>query len=379
MFKKTLRIFGKSLITLAVLLVIIASLAGVKALQIRALIAAGKNMTMSAETVSTQLVEKQQWNPVISGVGNVVAVQGVTVTTEIPGKVVRIHFESGTDVNEGDILLEFDASTERAQLNSAFANAELAKINVIRARELFQKEAIAKSELDTVEARATEAEAQVENLEAVLAKKLIRAPFAGRLGIRQVNLGQFVGSGQPVVSLQSVDPVYVDFYVPQQKLSNIEVGFQVQVSMDDLHFIPIDGIITAIASEVDTSTRNVLVRATLSNEAGKMRPGMFVEAKILQPVAREVLVIPSTAVLYAPYGNSLFVAEKSESGNGLVATQRFVRLGEMKGDYVEILKGVKEGEAVVTSGAFKLRSGAAIVTDNAKDLKYSTTPTPEDA
>ncbi len=379
MLKKILKIFGKSLVTLAVLLVIIGALAGVKVTQFKTMIAAGKNMVMPASSVTTAAAEYQEWNPVIKGVGNVVAVQGVTVTTETPGKVVKIHFESGKEVEEGQILVELDASTERAQLNSSIASADLAKISVTRARELFEKEAIAKSELDAAEAQFTEAEAMVQNLRALLAKKVIRAPFSGRIGIRQVNLGQFVGSGQEVVTLQSVDPIYVDFYIPQQKLSKVAPGYVVEVSTDDTGIDPLVGEVSAVAPEVDRATRNVLVRATLSNPDGAFRPGMFVEAEVLQPESRKVLVVPATSIIFAPYGNSLFVAEKNESGDGLVAAQRFIRLGETKGDYVEITNGIEAGDEVVTTGGFKLRNGMSIEVHNEKGLEYSADPKPVDA
>ncbi len=379
MFKKTMRIVIKTVITLTFILVIVGSLAVTKVTQIKALIASGANAPVPSESVTTAEAETQAWNPEIKGVGNVVAVQGVTVTTETPGKVVKIHFESGQQVEEGQILVELDASTERAQLNSTIASADLAKINVARARELFNKEAIAKSELDAAEARYTEAEATVENLRALLAKKVIRAPFAGRLGIRQVNLGQFVGSGQEVVTLQSVDPVYVDFFVPQQKISKVAPGYQVKVSADDSGVGTLVGEVTAVAPEVQRATRNVLIRATLANPEGAFRPGMFVEARVLQPESREVLAVPATAIVYAPYGNSLFVLKPAESGQGKVAMQRFIRIGEAKGDFVEILDGVEKGEEVVTTGGFKLRNGMNVNVHNDKSLEYSSSPKPEDA
>ena len=378
MHSKLLRIIAKTVVTIAILAAITTILAVSKIQQFKTMIAAGAHMTMPAESVTTAPAEIQMWNPVIKGVGNVIAVQGVTVTTEVPGKVVRILFESGTDVQEGEILLELDASIERAQLKSAIASADLAKINVERSRELFGKAAIAKSELDTAEARFQEAEAQVQNIKAVLEKKLIRAPFAGRLGIREVNLGQYVGSGQPVVSLQSVDPVYVDFYIPQHKMAQVSVGYKVEVNTDDVGSYTGDGEITAIASEVDSSTRNVLIRATLENKSGVLRPGMFVEAHILQPEPREVLAVPATAILYAPYGDSVFVTEES-GAKGTVANQRFVRLGETKGDYVEIIEGISKGDQVVTTGAFKLQNGASVKVNNDRGLEYSTLPKPEDA
>ncbi len=379
MFKKAIRIVIKTAITLGFIAVIVGVLAGVKVTQIQTMIAAGENMPEPSETVTTADATFQEWNPVIRGIGNVAAVQGVTVTTEVPGKVVKIHFESGQEVEADQILLELDASTERAQLNSAIASADLAKVSVDRARELFEKEAIAKSELDAAEARFTEAEAMVENLRALLAKKVIRAPFAGRLGIRQVNLGQFVASGQQVVSLQSIDPIYVDFYLPQQRLARLKVGYEVEVTSEDLDFKPMVGTISAIAPEVDQDTRNVLVRATLQNTTGVLRPGMFVEAVVLQPETRTVLVVPATAILFAPYGNSIFVVQPAESGSGQVVIQHFVRLGETRGDYVEILEGLEAGDTVVTTGGFKLRNRMKVQVRNDRGLEYSTEPTPEDA
>ena len=378
MHNKILRIIVKSVITLVTLVAVVAVLAGVKYLQIQTMIAAGSKMRAQAESVTTMPVQKQTWNAEIRGVGDVIAVQGVTVTTETPGKVVKILFESGAAVEAGEILLELDASIERAQLKSAVANAELAKINVTRARELFDKAAIAKSELDTAEARFQDAEAQVQNIKAVLEKKLIRAPFAGRLGIREVNLGQYVGSGQSVVSLQSVDPVYVDFYIPQQKLPYVADGYKVEVTTDDDHPYTAEGEITAIASEIDASTRNVMIRATLANDSGALRPGMFVNALVQQPEAREVMAVPSTSILYAPYGNSVFIIEKGEQG-GVIASQRFVRIGESRGDFTEILKGISEDDEVVTTGAFKLQNGAPVNVNNDKGLEYSSQPTPSDA
>jgi len=379
MFKRLIRIGLKSALTLVFLAVIIGSLVFVKVTQIKTMIAAGENRQQPSESVTTAEAEIQMWNPTIKGVGNVVAVQGVTVTTEIPGKVVKIHFESGQEVAQDQILVELDASTERAQLNSAIASADLAKVSVTRARELFEKDAIAKSELDAAEARSTEAESMVENLRATLAKKVIRAPFSGKLGIRQVNLGQFVASGQEVVSLQSVDPVYVDFYIPQQKLSKVAPGYTVKVSTDDTGVDDLTGEVTAVAPEVDRATRNVLVRATVANPDGTFRPGMFVEATVLQPESRKVLAVPGTSIVFAPYGNSIFVAEKAEEGDGYVARQRFIRMGENKGDFVEILGGIEEGEKVVTTGGFKLRNGMKVQLENEKGLEYSINPKPEDA
>jgi membrane fusion protein, multidrug efflux system len=379
MFRKIIRIAVKSAITLAVLAVIVGAVVGVKISQIQSMIAAGKNMPVPSETATTVVAAMQAWYPTVRSVGNVVARQGVVVTTEVPGIVVQIHFESGQEVQAGQILLELDASTERAQLNSAVASADLAKVNVQRARELFEKQAIAKSELDAAEARFTEAEAMVENLRAVLAKKVIRAPFEGRLGIRQVNLGQFLGSGQAVVSLQSVDPIYVDFNVPQQRLGSVKEGYVVEVKSRDNEIGTKQGAVTAVSPELNEATRNALIRATLDNKEGKLRPGMFVEVQVLQPNSRNVLAVPATSVVFAPYGNSIFVLIEAEDGDGYVASQRFVRLGESRGDFVEVIKGIEPDEIVVTTGGFKLRNGVKVIPQNDRGLEFSLEPNPTDA
>lgn len=378
---KFVRILLKSLVALVVFTAIIGPVIGTKALQIVALIASseGGGGGFPATSVTTAIAEKQDWKPVIRSVGNVVAVQGVTVTTEIPGKVVKIHFQSGTQVQEGELLVELDASSEQAQLNSAEASAALAKINVDRSRELFEKSAIAKSELDTAEARFSEANAAVANIKTIIAKKTIVAPFSGKLGIRQVNVGQFLGSGQPVVSLQSINPVYVDSYLPQQRLSEIKVGHNVAIDWNEGSSERMMGQVTAIASEVDASTRNILVRTTLSNDSEDLRPGMFVEAYFEQPESNEVVVVPSTSILYASFGNSVFVAVPAKEGEGLIAEQKFVRLGEARGDFIEIISGLDAGDSVVTTGGFKLRNGAPIIESNENALEYSTTPKPSDA
>ncbi len=377
---KFVRILLKTGVAFLVLLAILGPIVATKALQIGALIASSKEpFAMPPTSVTTIAVEKTQWNPMIRSVGSVVAVQGVTVTTELPGKVVAIHFESGTNVKEGDLLLELDSSTEKAQLASANASADLAEISVKRSRELFEKNAISKAELDTAEARYSEATAAVANLEAVIEKKSIRAPFSGKLGIREVNLGQFVGSGQPVVPLQTLSPVYVDSYVPQQRLANIEVGQSVYIGWSDGASEPMVGEVSAISSVVDEATRNVLVRSKLENAEEILRPGMFVNVDYEQKETRDVLIIPSTAIVYASFGNTVFVATPTEDGEGLTATQQVVKLGESRGDFIEVVEGLAGGETIVSTGAFKLRNGVPIVPQNDKSLEFSQNPKPADA
>jgi len=379
MQNKFIRIVIKSIYTFAFIAVILGTLVAIKGIQFKTLMAMAAEMVTPPEAVTTAEVLTQDWNPVTKGVGDVVAVQGVTVTTEVPGKVIQIHFESGQDVEAEQILVELDASTERAQLDSAIASADLAKISLNRARELFANDAIAQSELDAALAQSTEAEARVKNLQAVLAKKVIRAPFSGRLGIRQVNLGQYVGNGQEVVMLQKLDPIFVDFYVPQQKMSGVRPGYEVEVVTDDVGLSEWTGEVTAIAPKVDTSTRNAMVRASLCNPDGLLTPGMFVEVKVKLPSTRKVIVVPVTSIVYAPYGNSVFVAVKSETGDGYVASQRFVQVGETKGDFVEIKEGLEIGDLVVTTGGYKLREGGSLYINNEKGLKFSTNPKLQDA
>jgi len=367
----------KLIFTIVGLLLVLGLLGGIKGLQIGTLIAAGKSMLPPPTSVTTAKVERQSWLPAYNAVGDVVSVQGVTVTTEAPGKVVGISFESGSSVKVGDLLVELDVSAEKAQLASAAAAAQLARVNLQRSRELRANQTISQSDLDTVEAQAKQAEAQIANVEAAIAKKIIRAPFAGRLGLRMVNLGQFVASGEAIVSLQSVDPVYVDFYLPQQRLADIKEGFGVEVFSDTDSQKLFTGKVTAISSAIDAATRNIKVRATLANPEGSLRSGMYVNTRVIQPTPRNVIVIPATAVLYAPYGDSVFVAQKSEKGDGLVVVQKFVRLGETRGDFVEVTKGLAEGEDVVSNGAFKLRNGAAVTLHNdlAPEVKLAPTPT----
>jgi len=369
----------KLLVTAAGLLLVICFLGGTKYAQIASMIAAGKAAVPPTDTISTFAAKREQWRPMVNAVGSVAAVQGVTLSNEVAGIVSRVAFESGATVAAGDVLVELDSSTEQAQLHVAEAAADLARINLDRARDLREKQTIAASELDTAEAQAKQAVAQVENLRAFVAKKTLRAPFAGRLGIREINLGQYLVAGTAIVTLQSLDPIYVDFFLPQQNLAMAVVGQDVTVISDADPSHPRQGNVTAIAAEVETATRNVKFQATFANADGMLRPGMFVNVSIYQNQPRDVIVVPATAILYAAYGNSVYVVEKSKEGESLVANQHFVSLGETRGDFVEITQGLNADAQVVSGGAFKLRNGAPVNVDNTKAPATSLTPKPADS
>jgi len=369
------------LFTFVGIIVLVSVLAGLKVSQFRAMAQAGG--AARATVVTTAEVGELTYSPTISTIGSIVAAQGVTVSTEVGGTVRRIAFESGAAVNAGDLLIELDVTTEEAQLRSAEASAELARLSLNRSRELRATNTISQADLDAAEAQAKQAEAQVANVAAIIAKKTIRAPFSGRLGIRMANLGQYLNAGASIVSLQSVDPVFVDFSLPQQHLSKIKDGMVTRVASDAFPGVAFEGKLSAINTEIDTATRNIRLRATLSNSDGRLRPGMFVNVSLVLPEVEHVFTIPGTAVLYAPYGDSVFVVEekKDEQSGSKVkqVRQAFVRLGESHGDFVAVVSGLKPGEQVVSTGVFKLRNNMAVEVDNtlAPDLKLD--PKPENS
>lgn len=370
----------KIFLTLAGLLLLIGALVGVKLLQFQAMFAAGASFEPPPEPVTTIAVKQDLWQPALNAIGSVVAAQGVTLSAEEAGTVRRIAFESGATVREGQLLVELDAQVEQAQLRSAAANAELARANLSRARDLRAKNMVSQSDLDAAEAQAKQAEAQIDNYRALIAKKTLHAPFAGRTGIRQINLGQFLNTGDPIVSLQALDSVYVDFALPQQRLAQLKVGMTVQVVADAFAEQPFTGQLSAINPEVDPATRNIRLRATLANPQGLLRPGMFVTVAAELPDTEPVLLIPSTAVLYAPYGDSVFVVEEKKDEKtgalGKVLSQRFVHLGKTRGDFVVVTSGLEAGQTIVTTGVFKLRNGMSVVVDNklAPDFQFAPKP-----
>lgn len=364
--------------TLIGLVMLVAVLVAVKAMQIGAMIDQGKKFVPPAEAVTSAAVTADSWEASLTAVGTLNAVQGVTVAAEVPGKVVRISFEAGTPVRKGDILIRQDTSSEEAQLPGAVAQAELARANLERAQLLLTKEYISRADFDSAVANAAQAKAQVENLRVAIAKKTISAPFNGQLGIRLVNVGQILREGDPVVTLQSLDPIYVDFTLPQQQVPQLRLGLPVRVTSDALPGVMVEGRITAMNPNVDAETRTIKAQATVANRAGQLRPGMFVTVSVGLPARQKVLTIPATAVLYAPYGDSVFVIEAQKDGKGgSVARQQFVRLGEKRGDFVAVTSGLKEGETVVSTGVFKLRNGQPVAVDNKLAPSFQQQPAPE--
>ena len=355
-------------------------IAGTKGLQIMKMM--GQKRLVPAETVTAAVVRSEAWETVLSSVASLVAVQGVMVSAEVSGKVAAISFEPGTMVQAGDLLVQQDIAAESAQLRSAEATVALTKINLDRSRKLLAQKTTPQSENDNADAQYKQAVAQADNIRALIAKKTIRAPFAGVLGIRQVNLGQILNVGEAIVSLQALDPIFVNFSLPQQQLSKIKTGLTVRIKTDALPDKILEGAITAINPQVEAATRNIMVQATVANTQKLLRPGMFATATVVLPEQQPVLVIPATGVLNAPYSDSVFIVEdapdNSTAAGGKVVRQQFVRLGTRHGDFVAVAAGLKEGETVVSTGVFKLRNGQAVAVDNSLAPKFELAPTPKD-
>ncbi len=366
-------------ISLGVILLVLLILGGIKAAQIKAMIEAGESYVPPALAVTTADVREVEWRSEITAVGTLVAVQGVTVSTEVPGTVRSIAFQSGQDVKEGQLLVRFDTSVERAQLASAVANARLREADLARRNNLPPAGAVSQAEVDAAAARATQAEADVANIRAVVAKKTIRAPFAGRLGIRQVDLGEVLQPGAPIVSLHSYDPIYAEFSLPQKTLSKVVAGNAVSVSTDAFPNTAWEGVVEIVDAEVNASTRNFTVRALIDNPDGDLRPGMFVDVRVLQSELRDLLAIPASSVLFAPYGDSVYVIKEPGAASDpqqFIVEQRFVRLGERRGDLVAVNSGLEPSDVVVTTGAFKLQNGMAVIVRDDLAPEASTDPSP---
>ena len=367
---------------LAAVLVVVAALGFVKFQQIQAAIAGGKSYQPPPEAVTTIVARSQNWQSTIEAVGSVAAVHGVTLSADQPGLVSEIAFQSGAYVNSGTVLVRLDTRQERAQLASAEASRDLAASNLERSKQLLEGQLIAKADYDQSVAESKKAEAQVSEMEASIERKTIRAPFAGRVGIRQVNLGQYVHSGDPIVPLQSEDPIYVNFAVPQQLVASLKVGAGVQAAADSGAHATVLGKITAVNPVVDEATRNVQVQATFSNTQRRLRPGAYVNVRVMTGAGAPVVALPASAINYAPYGNSVFIVEKMKGPNGQEYSgvrQQFVKVGSSLGDQVAILSGVAAGQEVVTSGVFKLRSGAAVTVNNKVMPSNDPAPKPEDS
>ena len=365
-------------IAVGLVLAIIVALGGIKALQFQKLMAAP--FVPPPETISSAVVHEEDWQDTLDAIGSITAVQGVEVTTEVAGTVHEIAFESGAVVAAGDLLVRLDTSSEEAQLRSAEAQVEWAKVSAERARKLRADNTVSQSELDSAEASLKQNFANADGIRATIAKKTIRAPFAGRLGIRIVNLGEYLDTGKPIVSLQSLSPVYANFSLPQQYLAVLKTGMKVQVTADTYPGRSFEGTISAMNPNLDSSMRSVSVQATLDNADLALHPGMFTRVQVQLPSVEKVLVIPATSVLSAPYGDSVFVIEsQTNSGGGLVVRQQFIRTGHARGDFVSVETGVKPGERVVSSGVFKLRNGMPVTENNETTPKPSEKPKPADS
>lgn len=365
------------------LLAVVGVLGGVKALQIRDLIAAGASMQMPATAVTASQVQAAEWETTLSAIGTLEAAQGVIVTADLSGRVSRLYFDGGERVSAGDLLLEQETSTEDAQRSAAESDLALARSNLDRVSRLFRSKVVSQSEYDAARSQASAAAAQLDNINASLDKKKITAPFAGRLGLRLVNIGQDLSQGLAIVSLQAIDPMRVNFSLPQQALARVTDGLAVRVTTDAVPGRVFDGRITAINTEIDTSTRTVRTQATLTVTADAggsqptLLPGMFAYVDVVLPDTKPVLMIPLTAVSFASFGDSVFVLENNKNDQ-LSARQQFVQLGERRGDFVEVTEGLEEGQLLANDGVFKLRNGATVKV-NEGGSEPSLTPRPDNA
>lgn len=369
------------LLTLIALVLLAATLAGIKILQFRRMMEQGAQYAPPPVAVTAATARKATWETMLQAVGSLEAVQGVTVAAELAGKVTRIAFESGDRVARGDLLVGLDVSSEQAQLPGAEAAVTLTRLNLQRADQLLAESIISPAEHDQAVADYRQAIAGAESIRATIGKKTIRAPFAGRLGIRQVHLGQMLTESQAIVPLQQLDPIFVNFQLPQQQLAHLRTGLPVRVTGDALAGRTIEGRITAINPEVDSDTRNIRLQATLKNPDEILRPGMFVNVAAVLPATEQVLIIPATAVLYAPYSDSVFVIEEQKDEQSgatkLVLRQQLIRLGTRRGDFVAVSSGLEEGQQVASTGVFKLRNGQEAVIDNSLQPPFKTSPEPE--
>jgi membrane fusion protein, multidrug efflux system len=369
----------RMILMLAITTVVIAALGFVKFRQVKAAIAVYASFQPPPEAVTTVVAKQERWPTTLSAIGTVAAVRGVTVSADLPGIVEKIAFQSGQMVHEGDVLVQLDTRQEQAQLTASEAQRSLSRANLDRMRNLRDERVVSQAEYDQAEATAKQADASAGEIRATIGRKTIRAPFSGELGIRQVNLGQYLaGGGAPIASLQALKPIYVNFSVPQQQVAALKVGTSVHAAIEAEDVS--SGTVTAVDSIVDPSTRNAQVQATFANADGRLRPGMFVQAQARLGAGDTIIVLPASAVNYAPYGDSVFVVEteKGPKGEYKAVHQRFVKLGTARGDQVAVLNGVKPGDEVVTSGLFKLRNNAAVLVNNSVQPSNSATPRVED-
>jgi membrane fusion protein (multidrug efflux system) len=367
---------------LGVVLLVIGGLGFVKYRQIQTAIAQGSSFSPPPTAVTTVVAKSDTWPSTLNVIGTAAAIQGVTVSADLPGTVYKIHFESGQAVHAGDILVELDTREEHAQLAAAESDRDLAQVNFKREQQLVKEGVVPRSEYDNAEAQMKSTEAKVGEIKATIERKTVLAPFSGILGIRQINLGQYLSAGQAIVSLQSLNPIYVNFGVPQQESPRVQVGRTLRLSSDDLPGVTFSGRVTAIDSVVNEATRNIQVQATLSNPGGKLRPGMFVQVELGLGSSRAVIPLPASAIDYAPYGDSVFVVTDLKDPKGKTyrgVRQQFVRVEGSRGDQVGVVSGINPGDEVVSSGVFKLRNGASVMVNNSVKPPDNPKPKPQDS
>src|SRR5436190_4127234 len=368
----------RMILMFVVMLALLSSLGFMKFRQISSAVQAASHFQPPPEAVTSIVAHQETWPATMGVIGTMEAVHGVTVSADLPGTVDKISFESGQYVHEGDVLVELDTRQERAQLAALEAQRDLARTNFTRMKQLLDAGGISRADFDASVAQQKQTEANVAEIRATIERKTIRAPFTGILGIRKVNLGQYLSAGNEVVSLQSLDPIYVNFSLPQQTAGQVHAGQGVRLTASDLPSVEFAGQVTAIDSIVDEATRNVQVQATLPNRGGKLHPGMFVQVALILGANRPVIALPASAITYAPYGDSVFVVSDLKDKDGHAyrgLRQQFVKLGSTRGDQVAIIAGIDPGEEVVTSGGFKLRPGAAVQVNN--KIQPSNDPSPK--
>jgi len=372
----------RMILMLMAMALLLGGLGFLKFRQIQSGIAQAASFQPPPEAVTTILAQQQKWPSTLNVIGTLAAIQGVTVSADLPGTVSKINFESGRAVKAGDVLVELDTREERAQLAAAEADRDLAHVNYERYLGLANAGVISRMDYDRASSDQKSTDAKVGEIRATIERKTIRAPFSGILGIRQANLGQYLAAGQAIVPLQSLDPIYVNFGVPQQQVGEAGVGRQLRVTSDELPGVEFKGRVTAVDSVVSEETRNVQVQATLSNPGGRLRPGVFVQVEVVSGAPRVVISLPATAINYAPYGDSVFVVTDLTDPHGKSyrgVRQQFVKVQGSRGDQVAVISGLNPGDEVVTSGVFKLRNGAAVQINNKVQPGNNPSPKPEDS
>jgi membrane fusion protein (multidrug efflux system) len=372
---------------MVIMLVLMAALVGglgfLKYRQVESAIAAGASFQMPPTSVSTVVAKRETWPSTLSVIWTAAAIEGVTVSADLPGTVDKIHFESGQSVQEGDILVELDTRQERAQLANIEAQRDLARVQYGRSEQLVKAGVISKSEFDNAAAQQKATEAQVGDIKAAIARKTIHAPFSGILGIRQISLGQYLAAGQAIVSLQALNPIYVNFGVPQQDTPKMRIGRSLHVTNADAPGMALNGKITALDSVINEQTRNIQIQATVQNPGGKLRPGMYVQVELPVGEPRDVIPLPASAINYAPYGDSVYVVtdmKDPKSGKTYRGVrQQIVKIEGSRGDQVAITSGLNPGDEVVSAGVFRLRNAAPVDVNNAVQPSNSAKPHPEES